>query len=115
MWFEQLEIRQISQTLAIELWAIFYNKEFRHYGFQDQIMRAVISISNNIAESYERYSIKEKKQFLYYAKWSAAEVRNMIYLAYWFSYITEWEKNLYIQQLKNLSVKIQNFIKSIKD
>ncbi len=115
MWFESLEIWKIGQDIALQLWVIFYHKDFKHYWFQDQIMRAVISISNNIAEWYERYSPKEKKQFLYYAKWSAAEVRNMIYLSAWFWYITIEKKELYIQYLKNLSVKIQNFINTIKD
>ncbi|HBB04034.1 TPA: hypothetical protein DCZ39_04010 [Patescibacteria group bacterium] len=29
---------------------IFYDKSFRNYSFQDQIMRASQSVSNNIAE-----------------------------------------------------------------
>ncbi|NCO98336.1 four helix bundle protein [bacterium] len=33
---------------------IFYNKDFRNRSFQDQIMRAGISIANNIAEGNER-------------------------------------------------------------
>lgn len=114
MTFEKLEIRQLSQQIAHDLWEIFYNKEFKAYWFQDQIMRAVISISNNIAEWYERKSIAERKQFLYYAKWSCAEVKNMIYLWHSFKFITIEQKEAFLRTCTTISVKTQNFITSLK-
>lgn len=44
----------------------------------DQIQRATLSISNNIAEGFERGTTKELINFLYYAKGSAGEVRSML-------------------------------------
>jgi len=66
--FEELNIRKIAQELINDLWVIFYKKDFRNWNFQDQIMRACISIANNIAEGNERWSNKDFVKFLYYSK-----------------------------------------------
>lgn len=47
-------------------------------GFKDQLDRAALSVSNNIAEGFERGTTAERLQFLYYAKGSAGEVRSML-------------------------------------
>jgi four helix bundle protein len=53
--------------------------EFRGAGdLADQLQRAALSISNNIAEGFERGTTKELIHFLYYAKGSAGEVRSML-------------------------------------
>src|SRR4051794_28987846 len=49
-------------------------------GLRDQLERAVVSVSNNIAEGFERGTRDELLTFLYYAKGSAGEVRSMLHL-----------------------------------
>lgn len=49
--------------------------------FRDQLERAVLSVSNNIAEGFERGSTSELLQFIYIARGSAGEVRSMLGLA----------------------------------
>ena len=46
--------------------------------FVDQIDRAALSISNNIAEGFERGTTNELLMFLYIARGSAGEVRSML-------------------------------------
>lgn len=46
--------------------------------FVDQIDRASLSISNNIAEGFERGTTNELLAFLYIARGSAGEVRSML-------------------------------------
>lgn len=46
--FEDIESWKIAQNLARDIYAVCEN--FRDYGFRDQITRATVSISNNIAE-----------------------------------------------------------------
>jgi four helix bundle protein len=48
--------------------------------FRDQLERAVLSVSNNIAEGFERGTTSELLSFLYIARGSAGEVRSMLLL-----------------------------------
>ena len=113
--FEDLNVRKLAQELTNNLWMIFYNKDFRNWSFQDQIMRACISIVNNIAEGNERWSNKDFIKFLYYSKWSAWEVRSMLYSAHSFWYITQKQFEEFKDECLSLSTKINNFIKVLKD
>jgi four helix bundle protein len=66
--FETLLFRQKAKELAVKVYNIF--RDSRDFGFKDQIQRATISISNNIAEGFERNSDREFQRFLYIAKGS---------------------------------------------
>ena len=48
--------------------------------FRDQLERAVLSVSNNIAEGFERGTTNELLQFIYISRGSAGEVRSMLSL-----------------------------------
>ncbi|MDI6734004.1 MAG: four helix bundle protein [Patescibacteria group bacterium] len=85
--FEQLISWQKGKELSLLIYKIL--KDNRDFSFRDQIQRAVISITNNIAEGFERRSNKELKQFLYIAKGSCGEVRSMLYIALELKYIGE--------------------------
>ena len=52
MGFQDLEVWQLSHDFAVEIYKDF--KTCKDYSFVDQIKRAVVSISNNIAEGAER-------------------------------------------------------------
>lgn len=47
------------------------------YSLRDQLERAALSVSNNIAEGFERGTTAELLSFLYISRGSAAEVRSM--------------------------------------
>ena len=47
-------------------------------GLRDQTDRAVVSISNNIAEGFERGTHADRLTFLYHARGSAGETRSML-------------------------------------
>lgn len=49
-------------------------------GFRDQLDRAALSVSNNIAEGFERGTTNELLAFIYIARGSAGEVRSMLTL-----------------------------------
>lgn len=94
--FEDLICWQKGKELAITTYEYFrYNKDF---GFKDQIQRAVVSVSNNIAEGFERKSNKEFKQFLYIAKGSCGETRSMFSIAFGLKYIDQKQfEDLYMK------------------
>jgi four helix bundle protein len=50
------------------------------FSLRDQIERAAVSVSNNIAEGFERGTTQELLTFLYIARGSAGEVRSMLCL-----------------------------------
>src|SRR3989344_2104647 len=85
--FEDILSWQKSQELATLIYKLL--KDNRDFSFRDQIQRAVISISNNIAEGFERRSNNEFRQFLFIAKGSCGEVRSMAHAALSLSYISE--------------------------
>jgi len=58
------------------------------YGLTNQIRRAAVSITSNIAEGFSRQSKKEKTQFYFTAKGSLTEVQNQLFIAKDVQYIT---------------------------
>lgn len=47
-------------------------------GFRNQLDRAALSVSNNVAEGFERVTVNELNSFLGIARGSAGEVRSML-------------------------------------
>jgi len=79
--FEDLPVWNEAIDLAVQVYALTSNTEFRSkYSLRDQIERAAVSVSNNIAEGFERGTNNELLAFLYIARGSASEVRSMLYL-----------------------------------
>lgn len=77
--FEELPAWRASIDLAVRLFDLADEGAFRgHPGLRDQIERASLSVSNNIAEGYERGTLEELLTFLYYARGSLGEVRSML-------------------------------------
>ena len=77
--FEELPVWQASADLAVQIFAWSSHVWFRGKGdLANQIQRASLSISNNIAEGFERGSTNELLQFIYIARGSAGEVRSML-------------------------------------
>jgi len=77
--FEQLPVWQAGIDLAVAVYAMTEKPAFeRRYSLRDQIERAAVSVSNNIAEGFERGTTQEILTFLYIARGSAGEVRSML-------------------------------------
>ena len=62
--------------------------------FRDQLERAVVSVSNNIAEGFERGTTNELLMFLYIARGSAGEVRSMLVLALRRPYLSDFRSEI---------------------
>lgn len=81
------------------------------YSYKDQLLRATLSISNNIAEGFDRGTNKELQHFLAISRGSAAEVRSMILIGRDHGYITNHEECLILA--KDISKLLTGFIKSL--
>ena len=79
--FEQLPVWKSAINLAIQIHGMTAKVPFRgRFSLRDQIERAAVSVSNNIAEGFERGTTQELLTFLYIARGSAGEVRSMLCL-----------------------------------
>jgi len=77
--FEDLPVWQEAARLYELTEDLLANESFRATsGFRDQLDRAALSVSNNIAEGFERGSTNELLQFIYIARGSSGEVRSML-------------------------------------
>lgn len=77
--FEDLPVWKLAAELAVEMFCWTEARQFRGKGdLANQLQRATLSISNNIAEGFERGTTRELIAYLYYARGSAGECRSMI-------------------------------------
>ena len=80
--FEDLPVWKEAIVLAVQVYKITKEEKFkRDYGLSEQIRRAAVSVSSNIAEGFERSSRKEFIRSLYIAKGSVSEVRSQVFLS----------------------------------
>jgi four helix bundle protein len=104
--FEDLPVWQEAAQLydAIEG---FLRKASGHLtrGFEDQLDRAALSVSNNIAEGFERGTTNELVHFIYIARGSAGEVRSMLCMMERRAHIQAWSADLksQISDLKSMA------------
>ncbi|MCX6823164.1 MAG: four helix bundle protein [candidate division SR1 bacterium] len=113
MQFEELKMWNEAQDLYNSLDDIFSQDSFRNYFFRDQLLRAALSISNNIAEGFERETNNELRRFLYIAKGSCGEVRSMLYLAYKRQYIVKNDFEKFVDICKHISIMMYKYIEKL--
>ena len=78
--FEDLPVWNAAVELAVRVYALTKDRAFSGPGdLSSQIRRAALSVSNNIAEGFERGTTAELLAFLYIARGSAGEVRSMLH------------------------------------
>jgi len=114
MYFEDLRVWKESIELYNYMYSLFPKKSVEDYFFRDQLLRACLSISNNIAEWYERQTNKELMRFLYIAKWSCGEVRSMLYIAKTNWLVSEEISLDIIEKTKKISVMLWKLIQSLE-
>ena len=79
--FEELPVWQAAIELARRVYQLSKRPALRRdRNLRDQLERAAVSVSNNIAEGFERGTTQELLTFLYIARGSAGEVRSMLCL-----------------------------------
>jgi four helix bundle protein len=80
--FEDTPVWQAAIALADEVFNLVRDRDFGPLGdLRNQLQRASLSISNNIAEGFERGTTAELLTFLYIARGSAGEVRSALHFA----------------------------------
>ena len=111
--FKDLAVWKKAVNLATLIYSLtekFPKSEL--YGITNQMRRAVVSISSNLAEGFKRSHKKEKLQFYNIAYSSAAELESQIEIAYRLGFLNkeDYEKlNFYIIEVSKM---MSGFIKA---
>lgn len=99
--FERLDVWQVSRAFVKEVYRLLAQfPDFEMYNLTNQIRRAAVSVSLNIAEGTSRNSLKEQSRFSKVAYGSLLEVHCSLLIAKDLGYIDE-------NDLSGISVRIQ--------
>jgi len=83
------------------------------FGLSNQLQRAAVSVTSNLAEGFSRKSVKEKKNFYYISLGSLTEVQNQLLVARDLEYISKESFKELAQQTVTVSKLINGLIKGV--
>ncbi|MEA3392977.1 MAG: four helix bundle protein [Candidatus Marinimicrobia bacterium] len=110
--FEKLDMWKDIRNFVNEIYEISDNFPYSEYkGLRDQIRRASVSVSSNIAEGSGRLSFKEQARFIQIAYSSLLEVLSQLMVAYDRKYINESTYQKGRRLIENLSPRISAYRK----
>lgn len=105
--FEDLRIWQLSIKITKNIYDITSTGMFvKDMALTNQLRRAVISISSNIAEGFEKNNNNEFIRFLRIAKGSTGEIKNQLWIALSIKYITKEEFDVLGKDMNDLIKQI---------
>lgn len=111
--FEDIIAWQKAQDFAVDIYSTF--RELKDRDFHNQVCRATVSISNNIAEGFDRNSHAEFKRFLSISRASCSEVKSMLYLAHRLGFLSRDTSEKLIRQSTEISKILNGLMKSLTD
>ena len=113
--FEDIDIWNKAIDLYVEIYFISQISNLKKdFSATDQIKRAALSISNNIAEGFEYENNKEFIRFLKHSKGSAGEVRSMLHAFYRTQQITKEQHDKLLPIIIEISKNLKGFMKYLK-
>ena len=114
--FEDLELWKEAVKMGVSIYKITEEgKMARDFSARDQLRRAAISVSNNIAEGFEYNNNKTFVRFLMYAKGSAGELRSQLFVLKEAGIIEEGKFHPLWEHVLKLSRNIEGFRKYLRD
>lgn len=108
IWIDAVSIANQVYNLT----SVFPSNEV--YGLSNQLERAAVSISSNIAEGASRTSPIEYAHFLEIAMGSAFEVETQLTIAIQRNYLSEDKYNEIVTQLQSIERRINSLINKLK-
>jgi four helix bundle protein len=111
--FEDLLVWQKAIDLIVDLYTSL--ELVNDYGFKNQIQRASLSISNNLAEGFERGSDRDFKRFLFIAQGSCSEVKSMLYVGVRLNYLKKDSYILLNQRVTEIGKMLFGLSNSLSD
>jgi four helix bundle protein len=114
MKLEELQVYNLSMDIAERIWAIVIEWDyFLKDTIGKQLVRAVDSVAANLSEGFGRYHFKENRNFCYYSRGSLYETKTWLTKAHNRKLITDEAFQSFNNDIDNIGVKLNNYIKSI--
>lgn len=114
--FEDLEVWQIAKQIAIEIYRISDLEPIKSdFGLKDQIRRAAMSLSDNVAEGFEYNNNPDFIRFLVYAKGSSGELRNKLIILKECGKLNQVDFDSLYSKSFDFSSKVKSFISYLKN
>ncbi len=108
--FTDLSAWKYGHQLVLKIYAmtkIF--PEHERFGLSNQMQRAAVSVTSNIAEGFSRSSSREKRQFYLTARGSLTEIQNQLLIAKDIGYTA---KNAF-DEAATLSVQVSKLLNGL--
>lgn len=113
--FQDLEVWQLGKRLAVMAYeATSKLPASEMYGLTSQIRRAAVSVPGNVAEGFGRYHFADRIKFLLYARGSLNEFKSHVIIANELNFIDRTALPAVLELVETLSVKLNNFIATIR-
>lgn len=111
---DELRVYQLSMELGEKVWSFVEKWDwFAKDTIGKQIVKSADSVSANISEGFGRYHFRDSKHFLYYSRGSLNETKTWLTKANNRKLISETDFESLKKEIKDLSVKLNNYINSI--
>jgi len=110
--FTDLEAWKVAHHLVIGIYKL--TQKYPHveqFGIVNQMRRAAVSITSNIAEGFSRASLREKAQFYAIAKGSLTEIENQLLISRDIRYISSVDFELIEKDIRQTSKLITGLLK----
>lgn len=116
--FEDTPVWRLAQDYAYAIFEVTREECFKYRGdLVNQLRRAGLSISNNIAEGFARGTTKDFINFLYISRGSCAETRSMLFFALKFPEMSTCRERLeqLLQESDRLGAQLWGWIDSLQN
>ncbi len=114
MKLEEFKVYQLSMEIAEKIWVIVDGwNNFAKDTVGKQLVRAVDSVAANLSEGYGRYHFRENINFSYYSRGSLFETKTWLTKARNRKLLKTSDYLFLSQQIDDIGVRLNNYIKSI--
>jgi len=114
MQLDELRVYVLSMEMGEKIWNIVMGwNYFAKDTIGKQLVRAVDSVASNLSEGFGRYHYREAINFGYYSRGSLYETRTWLTKAHNRDLISGELFDQFMQEIDDIGIKLNNYIKSI--
>ncbi|KAB2878837.1 four helix bundle protein [bacterium] len=113
----QLDVWKISLFLVVDIYGLTEKfPKSEKYGITNQLRRASVSVTSNIAEGAARKSAVERRRYYEISRSSLVEIDTQLEISLQLKFCSETEKELAViqEKMNHLFAKMSNLIQNTK-